>query len=477
MIKLRVIAGPPRKPKARSRKFKLPVTETTVLKPRKVLSAPAPGSPGEIVYDGRARLRRGHFVALDVGDRTPYGWLGKVTKATADRKRGTKTVAVEPVSLFEAVPAGHIRIRPRRGRAQRTGTEAPASAMRAAGRRQFRHGLECTAGTTAEAGAEAELSLRPKLALDWGWFSVDSAEVEVTATGTARAWATLSAEGQCTLDERKLFQRTFTPITVSVGPVPVVLTPQLIVYVSAEASASGSLSTSIDGTLSATGGLQYEDGDVSPIGDFDHSFNFERPAPRGEGSIGAQVIPAANLLLYGVVGPQVELSAGPQLDIDTATHPAWRLHVPVDLSAQLVVPLSGDEFGPLTVYETDFLLAQGDYGAPVGFWSGSEGSDVGYFNIGFDVTDPGPTRIEDFSGVVQGNGPWPCRQRAFGSPIGDPISLDVAADGSFVFHRPRLDIRGRFVSPQRVEGTFRVLPRGDCDVTQRRHAWFAEWNG
>lgn len=354
-LELRVITGPAGHPSAKSRIFALPVTETQVLKPAGVVSAPAPGQRGTLVYHSAVKPRAGGFIALGIGKATPDGLLVRVTHVSGSR--GHWVVAVQPANLFDAVPAGQIELNPRHGSPVRAAVKSAD-----AGRLRPHFDLKCSAGASAQADGSASLALKPSLDLEWRWEwfhpVLQSASFAITATGSLQASASLKGSGSCSF-EQELFKHDFSPFDVEIGPIPVVIVPELLTTLKADADASASISTSVHASLSATGGLKYSNGKVSPIEKFTKSFSFQPPTLEGKGSIGARLIPAGRLLVYGIAGPEVDLSGGPQFDLDTSSASLWRLHVPVNLSAQLVVPDTSLHLGPLDILNHDFTLAQG----------------------------------------------------------------------------------------------------------------------
>jgi hypothetical protein len=354
-LRLRVIGGPSSHPIAKSRVFALPVTQTQVLKPSSVLSAPAPGQTGKLIYRGRSKPKSGGFVAVGMGKATPDGLLVKVIAVSGSSRHWILTA--KPASLFDAIPVGQIHLNPR------TAGEAAAHAHSDHALRP-RFDLKCSAGATAQADGSASLSLKPSLDMNWGWDWVpphpvlNSASFTITATGSVQASASLQGSGSCSF-EQELFKHDFSPFDIQIGPVPVVIVPELLTTLKADADASASISTSVQASMSATGGLKYNGSKASPVSGFTKSFSFQPPTPQAKGSIGARLVPAGRLLVYGIAGPEVDLSGGPQFDVDTSSSSLWRLHVPVDLSAQLVVPDTPLHLGPLDVYNHDFTLAQG----------------------------------------------------------------------------------------------------------------------
>lgn len=351
-LKLRVIAGPATHPVARSHIFSLPVTQTQVLKPAGVASAPAPGHRGTLVYRGAVRPHVGGVIALGIGKATPDGLLVSVSHVSGSRHHWV--MAVKPANLFDAVPAGQISLNP-----ARTVRSAPPGAT---ARLRPHFTLKCSAKASAKADGSASLGIKPSLDMEWGWDwfhpVLNAASFSITATGSVQASASLHGSGKCSA-EQELFKHDFSPFDVQIGPIPVIIVPELLATLKADADASASISTSVKASVSATGGLKYSDGKVSPLEKFTKTFSFQPPVPEGNGSIGARLVPAGRLLIYGIAGPEVDLSGGPQFDLDTGSASLWRFHVPIDLSAQLVVPDSSLHLGPLDIFKRDFTLAQG----------------------------------------------------------------------------------------------------------------------
>lgn len=414
-LKLRVVAGSAGHPAAKSRVFQLAVTETQVLRPGSVTSAPAPGHSGKLVYHGAVKPRVGGYIALGVGKATPHGLLVKVVHVSG--RRGHWIVTVRPATLFEVVPTGQLELNPGSPSVDRGAAKLPHVQLRP------HFDLSCSAGAAAQANGSASLSLKPSLDLKWSWDwfpphpVLDSAKFSITASGSVQASASLQGSGSCSF-EQELFKHDFSPFDVQIGPIPVVIVPELLTTLKADADASASISTSVGASLSATGGLKYSGGRVSPIESFTKSFSFQPPTPQAEGSIGARLVPAGRLLVYGLAGPEVDLSGGPQFDVDTTASPPWRLHVPVDLSAQLVVPDTPLHLGPLDIFNHDFTLAQGTAGGGGG---GGGGASVSVTNPGDQAGNAGvPVNLQIHASDTDGGG---LSYSAAGLPSG--LSIDA----------------------------------------------------
>ncbi len=104
----------------------------------------------------------------------------------------------------------------------------------------------------------------------------------------------------------------------------------------------------------------------------------------------------------------------------------------------------------------------------------------GYGYIGYFDVKGGGTRVENLSFAVEecsrphpehGRCIPPCQSSTNGF-TGPGPTVPVAADGSFSFSIPgRISVQGRFVSPQRVEGTVRVDPANCAQSSGETRQW------
>jgi len=195
----------------------------------------------------------------------------------------------------------------------------------------------------------------------WSLFhGIDRASFTGTATASAELGASVSASASCMLAKTALLAHpwTLTPIEIQVGPIPVVLVPRVQVYVSATGQLGAKVSTGVHGSLSATAGLSYNRGTISPIASNSLNFGYEPPTVSSSATLGGRVIPTLDLLFYGVAGPEISFSTGLDLAANPGQDPWWTLTAPVDLNASLKVPALGLETGQLHVYHHVFPIAQ-----------------------------------------------------------------------------------------------------------------------
>lgn len=324
--------------------------------PSQVASIPSPGTAGNVTVHGATSARAGDFLAIGIGPASPDGFLGLITGVR--KARGDTVFSTTPTTLIDAVPQGKID--------QQVTQNAPFDSFTPRSTSRPR---------TLGCGAQGEVSLTidpPSLSrsidfkANWRLIGgLQSASLSATVTLSAGAHAAAAAAVSCALDERSIAEFKGRPVQFQVGPVPVVLTPNAAIFVDASAKADAKISTGLTAAISATSGVQWTKRDgVSPISRFDKTFNFDPPALEAGGSLSTNLTPKVNVLLYGVAGPQIAFKAGLDLQADITKVPWWGLTAPVDLTAELVIPVLKLSTPKLHVYQDRFGLAIATTPAP-----------------------------------------------------------------------------------------------------------------
>ncbi|HKP88604.1 MAG TPA: hypothetical protein VJT75_01400 [Thermoleophilaceae bacterium] len=329
-----------------------------VISPDKVSSAPTTGARGTIVVDGDSSAKAGDVVAMGTGPNTPYGFLGKV--ASVSHSDGDTQITTEPTTLLDAVPTGQIdtTVTPGLRRVKGKG-RVPRLA-----KQNVSKVVSCEAGGSVEVHGSVTVTPSVKFKAHWHWDwrpwnnGVDTASLTGTLTADAELAASAQAAASCSIDKTQIAQINLPPIDLQVGPVPVVLVPRILVYVSAEGSVSATVSTGIRGTVSGTAGIHYDDGDFDYDGNADASWSYDPPNAQASAELGGRIIPAFQMLLYGVAGPELAFSTGLQFSADTDDDPWWTLTAPVDLNASLKAPLLKLDSGELNLFHHDFPIAE-----------------------------------------------------------------------------------------------------------------------
>ncbi len=359
----------------------------------------------------------GEIIAATSTPATPEGLLVKVVSVSG------RTVQAAPATLTEAVPAGTID--------ETFSLDAGDIDARAATGpvvQPIRRKVSCS--NSAEAEVTGSVSITPSFDFDASWSAVGGVS-EVSFTGTltedARLKASISGSAACALKETALLAQPirFQPVVFSVGPVPVVVTPELQLYLDATGSVQAALETSAGQTASVKAGLAYRDGSVSPISSLGTTFTFQPPAVSRNATAQAGVSPRFSFLIYGVAGPRLSTRAYVRVD---AT-PQWTLKAGLTAGVDLVVPQLGVAHGKDDVIRFEKTLATGDGTPPAGTRTTIAASPA-TAKVGDRVTVTGKVLNGDGSPVPNG-----LLSMAWHSPSrdgkGQMTDLRTAADGSF----------------------------------------------
>jgi hypothetical protein len=292
---------------------------------------------------GGPLLKRGDVLAAGVGPNTPHGLLVKVVAVRPDG-----AAVVKQTTLLAAVPTGQLD-------AQRTltsrdiapgvarkGLRPDASGGGVGASIDGKLGKDCTGA--ADATASGSVSVQPSFALEAAWnplHGVTSARLTATLAETAQVQASIKAAVKCS-GSRDLFKDpiTFATFVVDVGPIPVVLQPQLQITFDGHVNVRAAVTTSATQQLAITSGLQYtRAGGVSPVESVTNTHNYRSPTLTASGDVTASVNPEVDLLIDGVGGPEVGLTGGLELDANTSATPWWTLEAFLNGNAGITVPI------------------------------------------------------------------------------------------------------------------------------------------
>lgn len=341
-----------------------------------VEAVPSPGQSGEVRVTGDVpELEPGDYLATDIGPASPFGFLGEVT---AVRTEGPDTIfSTQPAKLIDAVPEGEIDVD---FEAQPADTSSFRAQSAGTVNEPISKRVSCTTGGSVE--ITGSLSLDPSFSFSARWElfrGVRSARFEGSVDADTELRATAQAAASCRLARTPLLAQPITlrPVSVQVGPIPVVLVPQVQLYVSAEGTIEASVTTTVRGSMTAATGITYEDGRFSPTASRDVSFTHDAPTMDAKARLEAHVGPTLNLLLYGASGPEVSLTTGLSLQADTTDNPWWTLTAPLRLDAALSVPALNLTSGTLNALDTEIPVADagGPYPNPDGDPGGGDPGD------------------------------------------------------------------------------------------------------
>jgi hypothetical protein len=338
-----------------------------VLDPSVVSSLPAPGRAGMLRYAGGNQLRAGQIIAIGQGPSTPNGFLGRATKVVT--RNGQTVVSTVPATLLDAVPSGTLDV------TMTTHATADARAARRAFARAAAASVACK-GKASWSIKPSPSFHAPSITLKGSWKlfgGLQSASLTADANESAGITATVQGQGSCTLAKTPVLSFPGPSVDTFVGPIPVVLTSKITVYLDAAAAINASATASASVGFSASAGIAWAKGrGFYPIQTFTPHLGFTPPSLSADGSVAANLTPTLDVLLYGVVGPQLALKGGLALGANIHQNPWWTLTAPVDLTASIAIPPLKLTSPTLHVYQRTFHLA--DAGGPFGGGGGGGGS-------------------------------------------------------------------------------------------------------
>jgi len=327
------------------------------------------------------RLSRGDVVVAGVSPSTPRGLLRRVTGV--ERRGGRLVVETAPGALEDVFWSARIRHRARMlasdiavARPQVEGLVVPDAATQAwsPGPIEFEL-LDVVlfdadgdpATTSDQVRATGTLGAEPSFDLDvdvaWGRVR------RLQFTNTTRLYATLALDAQAAASfSRTLTVATvqFAPVTVMVGPVPLVLTPVLDVHVGASGSVSAEIRTSVTAATNVVAGLVYEDDRWRGFADLPdglEDIDLEWSPPEVTGSAEVEVLagPQLTVLLYDIGGPYASVYG--YADAWAALQPpAWTLDLGLrgNLGVAVRTPATGElaRYG-VEVFDRSWRVAAG----------------------------------------------------------------------------------------------------------------------
>lgn len=324
-------------------------------------------------------LEVGDIITVGVTPATPQGFIGAVRSIRMESD-GSVTVDADPATLEDALVQGVAAL---------STTLSPADVVSTT---THYHGIEplgvpedvhpsIVSQSFCPIASKVDLlpGSRHKLELDGSLcFSLDvdfSVSVhlmrsnELTFVTTVRETARIELTGEADLPT---FDRTFplvdytlTPITIWVGPVPVILTPVITVSVTATGSLVASFHTGVEQSLTFSAGLHYRNGrweHVRP--QLRPGFSYTPLTFDAGLKATAGVRPQLALRLYGVVGPTLAMTVGVRADVTPFNRPAWRLLFGFDVRAGVEFTVLGyfDLSYDATLFSREWQVAQGEGG-------------------------------------------------------------------------------------------------------------------
>jgi uncharacterized protein (TIGR03437 family) len=156
------------------------------------------------------------------------------------------------------------------------------------------------------------------------------------------------------------------PITVFVGPVPIILTPSVTFFVGISGSAEAGFSVGVTQNASVTGGFSYMNGQTSPV--TPNPVTTFAADPIGlDANLSAKAFAGAtlDLTVEGVLSLEFSPDAYLQMNVDVATNPWWTLSGGLEGDAIVKVGVFGvdlPDFDLPTLFDFSKVIAQASGG-------------------------------------------------------------------------------------------------------------------
>ncbi|MDO8184975.1 Ig domain-containing protein [Conexibacter sp. JD483] len=275
--------------------------------------------------DPNKRVAVGDTLAAGPGKATPQGLL--IVVASVNRSGDSATVTGTQAPLSAIGPQARIRVEPQLqvGPGKLGAKSSVAQQPEGGVDKPYR----CSGGVDASIKGSLGLSAGAEIGISWGglWHPLTIEAIAVARLQQSSQLALrVSGKAKCELDVDLLSRPIrYSPITFSVGPVPVVITPKLNFHVIAEGSVEGAVSTSVRQAMDARVGLQWDGKKLIPVKSLDNDFRFTPPEPEFNAGIMAGIGPKLMFDVYEVGGPYLTAEALIRFDVDSTRDPWWRL--------------------------------------------------------------------------------------------------------------------------------------------------------
>lgn len=164
-----------------------------------------------------------------------------------------------------------------------------------------------TKGDQVTASGSLSIALRPKLGLQIHNGEVTRFSFSIEPTAVIELNFDVPLEIPIVDDSIKIATIHTSPNFFFVGPVPVVITNEIPIYLGLNGSVKVSLTAGMKNTTSLLLGAVYQNGVWSPLSRFTNQFEYTLPSLSGEAKLQVYVKPQLKMKLYGVAGPTVSM--------------------------------------------------------------------------------------------------------------------------------------------------------------------------
>jgi len=254
----------------------------------------------------------GDIIVIGVSNQTPYGLLRKVDLisasggATAMSAQSNIVINTSPATLEEAIQEGTILFD------SESAQNLNYSIQGALGYSLTKvlydqDGDPSTISDQVRIEGSLDIDPRFELEVRIGWYGIEyfsfinrtdeNASLKIIADLTLLNWQ----------EEQEILHQPLGTFVVMVGPVPISITPIIILKVGADGNVSVDIETGITQKSEIEAGVIYENEKWSLVKDFDNDFSYDPPSLEAECDLKGYVKPEFELLLCGFLGPYLGL--------------------------------------------------------------------------------------------------------------------------------------------------------------------------
>lgn len=314
-------------------------------------------SDGTLVFQGSAAYRVGDVLVSEPAPGAPQGLLRRVTMV--EQTGGKTLVHTEQARIGDALQRGSLRVDRELTEADLASVTTLSPGVRYLGGLKplandgFRLAIDIKFG---EANLEpptisGELRFKPvikvDLDLDCGPLCLYDNDLDFLAQVGIQLTSDLKVSGKSGYNLKYTVQLAafeFSPLVFYIGPVPVVITPKIVVEIRTDGSVYTDVSYQVGGSLTAVAGAKY-DSDWRNISELNYRFTagaVDAPFPlAGVAKAKALAALRGELAFYGVAGPTVEIAPFVDFDLVYPRDPILKLSAGVQGNVGIRVNVLG----------------------------------------------------------------------------------------------------------------------------------------
>ncbi|MBV7336260.1 hypothetical protein KFU94_50115 [Chloroflexi bacterium TSY] len=320
----------------------------------------------------------GDILVSDVTDIAPHGFLRKVT--AVEERAGQKVFQTVPANLAEAIgtgtlDTGTVVLTPNdlERVTDAEGNEVAASMVQDTFSIELDNEIFSQVGG-GRAVVNGTVSFSPSFTFYADFSGFRLIDLDFSNRTTVEADIDVTVESPIlNLSAKKVLQRhKFKTFRVWVAGVPVVLTPELTLYLGLDGTVSAEITAGVRQSAILEAGLLYQRGDgwgvVREVDFLEQEVDLERPTP--DYALNVSGGPKLSLAIYGVRGPYAEILGCLRLEVEPDEAIWWKLYggFVLQMGVEVMVRIWGYEYEVVDYHypliERKWLLPEADGSTP-----------------------------------------------------------------------------------------------------------------